>query len=648
MTKISQLQETEDSSFSTPNTDKQLTKSKSPVELIKELTKKRHIQVLLVFIVFGIIALAANWPIYPLDTHMIPNGGTGDLALSTWYLAWAPFAVLHHLNPYNTTWLNYPVGANLAINTQYFLYGLLLSPITYTLNAIASYNLLIWLAYPLSGTAMFWVTRRYVNHFWPSFVAGLFYGFSPYIVGEGLGHVNLMFIPFPPLIFCALYEIFTNHEHRYRWGVALSLFIIFQYMMSSEILASTAMISLISLMILAIANPNKIKPALTNAAGPIFISIIISLAVLFYPIWYSIDGPQHLVAPVQNPMSNPFRADLLGVILPTNSQKLYPASWRVRGSSLLQLDLSENGSYLGIPMLILLTTIGIKLWKNRWIRFFLIMSIIAWIISLGPYLTIDSHITSIPLPFDIITSIPIFNNMLPSRISMYSDLFIALTLAFSLNQLYKPKYGYSKIGSTNLLDNNSSRTLSKYRVGKKEWGLTILGIIVFLSLVPGWPYDIPLSTSNIAPSFFTSKQVDEIPNKAIVLTYPYPSPADDEPMVWQLLARMRFRLLGGYSLFTTAQKIVTPQPAELSPPQVQSAFTAFADGPTQTYPILEPPSIQELAPKLLHQFIHNNHVQVIIVNLELQNAPKILFALEQAFGTPNKSTDGLAIWILHK
>ena len=422
------------SSASGYKSTKQRNQLMSLSSFIKILEKKR-LQLFIAFVIFALIALAAYWPIYPLDPHTLPDGGSGDISQSAWFLAWAPFAVFHHINPYSTTWLNYPIGANLAISSQYFLYGILLTPITYGLNAIASYNLLIWLAYPLSAIAMFWVTRRYINHFWPAFVAALFYGFSPYMAGEGMGHLNLIFIPFPPLILCSVYEIFTSHEHRYRWGIALGIFVIFQYMMSSELLATTALITLIALFILAIANPGKIKSASLNAVGPLTLGMLIALLALFYPIWYSLDGPQHLIAPI-HVFNNQFHADLLGTIFPTIAQKLYPSNWLTRGTSFLQGNWDENGSYLGIPLLILLVGIGIRLRKNRWVRFSLIMAIVAWVISLGPYLTIDNHTTSIPLPFDLMSSIPLLNNILSSRIAMYSDLFIALILALGVEQIY--------------------------------------------------------------------------------------------------------------------------------------------------------------------------------------------------------------------
>ena len=495
-----------------------------------------------------------------------------------------------------------------------------------------------------------------MNHFWPAFVAALFYGFSPYMAGEGMAHLNLIFIPFPPLILCSVYEIFTSHEHRYRWGIALGIFIIFQYMMSSELLATTALITLIALFILAIANPGKIKSALSNAVGPLTLGIFIALLALFYPIWYSLDGPQHLIAPIHI-FNNQFHADLLGTIFPTIAQKLYPSNWLTRGTSFLQGNWDENGSYLGIPLLVLLIGIGIRLRKNRWVRFFLIMAIVAWVISLGPYLTIDNHTTSIPLPFDLMSSIPLLNNILSSRIAMYSDLFIALVLALGVEQIYISHIGNRKENESALnklanlplergIDPQVAGKAKNFKLSTKGLLTTMLGLVTVLSLIPAWPDQSPASLPNATSSFFTSKQLDLIPNKAVTLTYPYPIYSYNEAMVWQILSQMRFRLLGGYNLFTIPPGIGSGLPAELFPPQVESALSYFADG--ITWPLTTPPTDQALSRKILQQFISNNHVQVIIVNTYAQNSEMVLRAFRRAFGSNTYKNSGLAIWILHR
>ncbi len=613
------------------------------IQIIKKIYSYKH--TLISFTTYAVLALAAYWPIYPADPSQLPNCGCEDVAQSAWFFAWSPFALFHGMNPYSTTWINYPTGANLAISAQYFLYAVLLAPVTYLMNAIASYNLILWASFVLSALSMYVVVNKLFSKFLPAFLAGLFYGFSPYMVSEGLGHLNLMFIPFPPLIFYSLYKIFCSESnHKYRWSVLLSIFIIFQYMMSSEILATTAIMSLIGLAILAIAHPHKIVTSIQNTVLPLLLCIAIVAIFLSYPIYYSIYGPQHLIAPGFS-WNNPYRADLLGTIIPNNGQLLYPLSWKNKGSSFLQGAWYENGSYLGVPLIISLGLILIWLRKNPWVRFLSVMAFAAWLLSLGPYLTINGHTTSIPLPFDLLAHVPILNNILPSRIAMYSDLFIALLLAIGINQLAISNFFISK--NLDLSNKYKFHFINfLHRFTKKRIGLIILlAVACILSLIPAWPYTAESPPiANTYSSFFTNDK-DAIPKNAVALTYPYPFVGYNQAMVWQLLSNMRFRLLGGYDLFTIPPGYPDPYPAILQPENIESVFSYEAD---QTdWPLTGPPVLSEVTSKNISSFVHNNGVQIIIVNKEAPNSNFIIKILSVTFGMPAKNAYGIDLWILN-
>jgi hypothetical protein len=134
------------------------------------------------FAVYGGIALLANYPTWPGDPSRIR---AGDLDMMVWLVAWTPHAIGHWQNPFATTWLNYPAGVDLAQNTAAPLLGLLTAPLTLAVSPIASVNLLLWLAFPLSAFSMFVVLRRWVRWNLAAIVGGALYGFSPYMVTQG-------------------------------------------------------------------------------------------------------------------------------------------------------------------------------------------------------------------------------------------------------------------------------------------------------------------------------------------------------------------------------------------------------------------------------------------------------------------------------
>ncbi len=595
----------------------------------------RRRDVALGFIAFGLLSMFAYWPVYPLDPSTLPNCGCGDVSQSAWFLQWAPFALGHGLNPFATDWINYPVGANLAISAQGFLYGILLFPVTALLDAFASYNLLIWAAFTCSATSMFWVVRRHSHRAAPALVAGLFYGFSPYMVGAGLAHLNLVFVPFPPIILDALYELIVRRARSQRWSAVLAVSVVMQYMMSSEVLATTALVAILGLALLAVTHRREIGPSIRASAAPLVLAIAVVIPCLAYPVWYSVRGPEHLVAPI-HAWRNQFHADLLGLVLPTIGQKLYPQQISRAGTSLLQGAWYENGSYLGIPLLLVVALITWRLWSDRWIRFAALMAAVAWLLSLGPFLTIDGHTTSIPLPFDLLRSVPLVDNILPSRIALYSDLCVALILAIGVDAAIDWLTARRRLGRG-------------FGWPRRTWlasaSLASLGLLSALSLVPAWPYASGVAPlPNAVPVFFRSRAAEVIPSGSVVLAYPYPLMTDNEAMEWQVLARMRFKLVGGYDLFTIPPGIGSGLPAALQPEAVESALSYLADA--NTYPLSTPPPADSLSAANLRSFVMTNHVNIVIVNLEALQASRVVEAVSRAFGGPTLRADHLGVWDL--
>jgi hypothetical protein len=89
---------------------------------------------------------------------------------------------------------------------------------------------------------MFFVLKKWCR--WPAaFVGGLAYGFGPYMVTQGQTHLNLAFVPLPPLIVWCLYELLFEQKRRpVRMGVLLGLLAGAQVLISPELLALLVLI----------------------------------------------------------------------------------------------------------------------------------------------------------------------------------------------------------------------------------------------------------------------------------------------------------------------------------------------------------------------------------------------------------------------
>ena len=571
---------------------------------------------------YGVLALFAYGADFPGDPHRLVPGS--DPTLDMWFLTWTPYAITHGLNPLHTTLLNYPVGINTAQNTQMPLLGILAWPVTVILGPISAWNLLAWLAFPLSGISMFAVLKRWQCSPVAAGLGGLIYGFSPYMVGEGHGHLNLLFVPLPPLIVFGIYRLVIVRKNVMRWSLITAGLGVAQLLISSEILTTTAVVVSCAIVVLALIHRRSVLAAARELVVPVAVTTVLVAAVLSYPIWYVVFGPLHFRGPVWG-YANPLQSDLLGPFVPSNLQLLYPASLRAVGSKFVGGALSENGTYLGIPLLVGLSYLAARTRRNPWFKFSLGMVMICFVLSLGDRLVIDSRPTRIYLPFHLFSRLPILQDVIASRFSLYEYLFVAIAVGLGVSSLERHR------ASTP----DSSRRLPHW---SRALGATALIVAVALSLLPNWPYStVAIST----PRLFAPHPTSSVPKlTGVVLVYPYPLYADDSAMLWQAESLMRFSLLGGYALSGRPHG-ATILPARLRPVEVESLFAA--DSTLSYFPMRNPPATTSVAPSSVRRFVANNHVSAIVIDMSQPGAPALSHLVGQTFGAP-RELEGFAVW----
>src|SRR5262249_12274082 len=165
-------------------------------------------------------------------------------------------ALTHGLNPFFTQYLNAPRGANLAIDTAMPLLGVIGTPITLLAGPVATFNLLLKLGLAASGASMFWVLRRYTTWCPAAFAGGLLFAFSPYLAGQAVRHVFLSFVPLVPLFIPLLDDwLVSRRRSPVRSGLLLGLVAALQYLISPEILLTSAMMAVAGLAWLALRHP---------------------------------------------------------------------------------------------------------------------------------------------------------------------------------------------------------------------------------------------------------------------------------------------------------------------------------------------------------------------------------------------------------
>jgi hypothetical protein len=582
-----------------------------------------------VFAIYAGLALAAYWPILPGDTSRMPTCACGDPSFQTWLLGWIPFALGHGQNPFFSSWTNYPWGVNLAQNTNMPLLGLIAAPITVTLGPIASYNLLLWLSFPVSAISMYWVTRRWTGSRWAALVAGFIYGFSAYIVGQAVGHVMFSFVPLPPLYFYQLHKLVVRREGRpYLNGALLGLIAVAQFFISSEVTASLILLSVIALVIYGAVEFRSITRSdiiyvlkgLLAAAG-------LTIACVAYPLWFVLRGPQHFAEPVR-PFNNVYHGVGLGAFLPTLGQRFGLAALDKYGH---QLSFVENGQYLGIPLVVLTGLFVVWYRRNRALLLAVTLALIAYILTLGTH-TGWLHLNgSTPLPFTLLGRIPLVNNLIAERLSLYPVLFVAIAVAFGVAELIRPVPN-----GPQHLSRSSSRRVLLTRRGTA----VVIGVLAVVTLIPAWPYG---SAPSNVPHFFLSNQVERIPRNSVVLTYPFPNYPMNQALTWQSVSGMRFKEVGTYAFVRGPNgKAITSAPY-LAPAAVQH-YLLYLQLPAGHYPY--EPYNQALVADV-RSYVSRWNVRAVIVSLTdgtVRNVPAAVNLFTQALGPPTE-VGGVALWM---
>ena len=475
----------------------------------------------LIVAIYLVLAILANWNAWTTGaTRALQT--SQDPKLNAWLVAWTPFAVSHGVNPFFSHWVNVPYGANYAANVAIPLLGIIASPITALWGPVAAVNFLISLAFFGSAIAGYCFVRHWTTWRPAAFVGGLLFGFSPYVVAEGSAHVHTMFVCLIPFIFIVLDEIFIRQRYS-QWilGLVLGLLLIAQYFISSELLATTALMAVIAGILVALFNHREVWKHLMAAVPGVVLAVGLAIIVLAYPIMYAVKGSLHYTYVLP---SGQYQSDLLSAVLPTSNQLIAPSE---RGGDLDHFanNLSENGAYLGIPLVVLLVAAGALCRRSKVVVIAVLLTLSAYVLSLGSPLLIHNNNTGLHLPGGILRHLPLSGGAVLARIAVYTFLFAALVLGVAVERL------------------------RKWPLWPDHWtGLpvsVVVSAVVLIPLIPALPYqEIAVDT----PSFFTTAAVDAVPQNSVAVVYPQTTPNDADALLWQASAAMRFKMPGAYAL----------------------------------------------------------------------------------------------------
>ena len=538
----------------------------------------------------------------------VPNTPySGDVGAAIWYMAWLPFALGHALNPFVSHFQFAPEGFNLLSNTGDFFPALVLSPVTALFGPVVSFNVAVIAAPATSAGALYFVVRRLGLSALAAFVAGALYGFSPYLMHEDpLGHLNLTWMFFPPLAYYLLYRILcVQAGSPYRDGVAMGVLVVAQFFTSTEILLDCALVAVPLVLLFALRRIHELRQRSEYALRALGTAGLVIVPLLAYPFWVDVAGPYHVLAGHPSPGA-------ISLLSP-----LWPSA--PSGANLLQ---RADSGFVG-PGAVIVALLAVLSWRRvRNVAHFVAGAVLSYLLALGPFVKatgndVVSHVWLWSAP----DHLRLFKAIEDYRFSALFVMFVAMLVAVSIDRVGAAKLRLAK-----------ARSAEWWRsaAGVLGVGSVVLAFPLFADNISGATQDVslPIAVARALPAGVTSPTLDLYPGASII---------GGNPLIWQALSGMSFKLGSGYAFLPPTPTPKQSDPSSASPTAINIAFVAAALG--KLPPHLSAGEIGALRAGLAH-----SDVSGVVIALDARDGLLLARNIVRAIGPPTYRSATFWAW----
>jgi hypothetical protein len=362
----------------------------------------------------------------------------GDQAFFEWVLSYGRYLIEHGADPFFTNLMNAPLGVNLAANTSVTVYSILFAPLTILAGPQVSFATVLTLN--LAASAFVWylfLLRWLVERRVAATVGGLFIGFAPGFISHANGHLNFSSGWIAPLVLWWLLKL--REEGRWRRnGVILGLLVTVCFSIAAEGLFFTALAGGVFLLAWARAPATRAE---ARAAAPtvlraLAVTAVVAGALLAYPLYMHFAGPETFSGTGFN--QNHYVEDVVSYFS-FSSRSL--AGWAGLSSSFLAPNPTEETSFLGLPLMVLVICSLVMLWRRAepgrraTLRALIAVGVFFILLSLGPHLQVLEHETRIPMPYLALVHLPLFDSALPARFALVVTGVAGVVLALAADRV---------------------------------------------------------------------------------------------------------------------------------------------------------------------------------------------------------------------
>jgi hypothetical protein len=481
-------------------------------------------------------------------TRMVA-GNYNDTDQFAWFFRYAATSVEHLRVPsLVTTGMNAPQGVNVMWNTFMLLPGTVLAPVTLLAGPQTSLTIVMTIGFAGSALAMYAALRYWGASRPAAVIGGAVYGFSPALLHSAIGHYDLQFAVFLPLVVDAAFRLLTGRTTPVRGGIRLGLVMTAQLMINEEMLFDTALAGLILVLVL-LARPGllsswrrgwpdswggeerSLAACGKHVVGGFAVAGGVVLLLAGYPLWVQFFGPlQQSGSPFT---LDYFKNDLSGLVVPSSLMLFHTAS-SAQAAANFQGQLPEYLAYLGVPLIIVLVLGAAWCWDRPLVRALTVTWVLTEVFSLGGTLLAAGHgYANAKLPWYWLQSLPLIDAVLPDRFSIVADGAAAALLAFIADAAVPAVRAWA------------SRDLPWLAVGRRP--AVVVMSCAALAVLPLLPKPLPATAATPLPAGWSAAFADlRLPASAPVLVVPIPQASFTSPLRWQADTGQPDAMVGGY------------------------------------------------------------------------------------------------------